>query len=108
MAKRDASVRLELGRPAALQACREAVSALGWAAREVDGPNLVAEEDPAGLCCVVWPVEVAVEIIAEGDSSLLELTATTPGRGPIQQRQLRERLGRLERELRHRASAETR
>ena len=101
-------MRLDRGRPAALQACREAVAALGWTAREVDGESLVAAEDPAGLCCVVWPVEVAVKIIDGGGSSILKLTATTPGRGPIQQRQLRERLGRLERELHHRASAEAR
>ena len=88
------SIDLELDLPpeASAELCRDALMGLGW---EVSGSGdeIEAAEPAERLCCVTWPVDLTITL-TDGDAQMSRLTvqATTPGRGPLQRRQLRDRL----------------
>ena len=92
--KRRLSLNLEATPEAAIGICTVAVRRLGW---ELDSaaekaPRLRAFEDPARLCCVASPAEVAIEAHARtGGGSELALEIEVPGYGPVAGRQLRSR-----------------
>lgn len=98
MAAKETSLVHPADAGATAAACRRAIERLGWDLLET-GPDsgLRAEEPAAGLCCVVWPVTVEVGIEPESEErTVVTIRATIPGWGPIQSRQLRDRLGALE------------
>ena len=100
--RRELTIEVEGSEAQAEDLCRKALRGLGWMDLDEGGSTVRAGEDPASLCCTVWPVEVEAIFRGDGETTEIELVATTPGRGPIQQRQLRDRLNRLAWEIRHR------
>jgi hypothetical protein len=99
------SIDLELAVPWEVSAelCRAALRGLGWEVSE-SGEEIEAAEPAERLCCVTWPVDLTIAL-AEGDQqrSRVTIEASTPGRGPLQQRQLRDRLAQFRAELLDRA-----
>ena len=83
--------------------CRQGIRSLGWDETGSDD-RIAASENPAQLCCVVWPVDVQITVHGAGAASQITVEGATPGRGPIQKRQLEDRLDRLAAEIRRRAA----
>ena len=91
------SLEIELPAPRedAARICRSVLESLGWELTS-DSDQIEAIEPADRLCCVTWPVSLTLTLadLDEGKSRI-SVQGTTPGRGPLQKRQLRDRMGRL-------------
>ena len=96
-------LELSCNREEGVAICRSALEGLGWEITAAAG-RIEAAEPAERLCCVTWPVNLTLSLAgSEGGGCDVRVEGTTPGRGPLQKRQLRDRLGRLRTELLERA-----
>jgi hypothetical protein len=88
-------LQIDLPADAAEQACRRAISDLGWRLLEDDGRRLVVKEVSPKATSFTWAakVEVVVEEASAGSEVLLNGSIT--GMGPVQKGHLRGQLGAL-------------
>ena len=93
---------LEIDLPApreeSARVCRAALQSLGWELTDKAG-RIEAVEPAERLCCVTWPVSLTLTLAEAEGGCRLTVEGTTPGRGSLQKRQLRDRLGRLRAQL---------
>ncbi len=92
----------EVESPAELSAvtCRQALHDLGWDVVVRSEGRLSGREDLALLRCIEGPIDVEAEVLARpGGRSEIVLDASMVGRGAIQSKRLRERIGGLERQI---------
>jgi hypothetical protein len=81
--------------------CRRALHDLGWEVSVRSEGRLTGREDLALLRCIEGPIDVEAEVLPRpGDRSEIVLDASMVGRGAIQSKRLRERIGGLERQIR--------
>ena len=80
---------------AAEQACRRAISDLGWRLLEDDGRRLVVKEVSPKVTSFTWAAKVEVMIEEDGDGSEVLLNGSITGMGPVQKGHLRGQLGAL-------------
>ena len=96
-------LELDFPREVSAELCRAALMGLGWEVTG-SGDEIAAAEPAERLCCVTWPVDLAITLTdGHAQGSRLTVEAATPGRGPLQKRQLRDRLGQFRAELLERA-----
>ena len=66
---------------------------------------MIAREELALLCCTEGPIQVDLRVRPQAqDRSEIVIEASNVGRGPIQSKRLRERVGGLERQIRRKTS----
>lgn len=97
---------LPVSREACADLCRRALEGLGWEVSE-SGEAIEAAEPAERLCCVTWPVDLTITVgESTPEGTPLSVEAATPGRGPLQRRQLRDRLAQLREALLERSQKE--
>jgi hypothetical protein len=77
------------------QACRSAISTLGWRLLEDEGSRLVTKEVTPHVAKMTWAAKVEVLIQQEGSGSNVELNGSITGMGPIQKNHLKGQIGAL-------------
>jgi hypothetical protein len=106
MAKRSHAFELDLASAGAPKAARKALEAMGWEVLEEDRRHVVGEEPAEKLRCVLWPVTADITwTTASNSQTRFELECSVPGRGPIQNRQLDNRMQAVQRRIEEQASA---
>jgi hypothetical protein len=104
MATRSATVVVPVGLAAALEACRQALSAEVWELEENGPDRIVANEWPWRISCRTRPARIQIRIdSAAGKRTELRLDASAPGFGPIVGKHLADHLEGLEQRIRDRA-----
>ena len=91
-------IQLPVDRDDCARICRSTLETLGWELED-DSEPIEAFEPADRLCCVTWPVDLTLTVADAEGGCRLTMEGTTPGRGPLQKRQLRDRMGRLRAEL---------
>jgi hypothetical protein len=90
---------VDLPAEAAEQACRRAISALGWRLLEDDGRRLVVKEVSPKVTSFTWAAKVEVVVEGDGDGSEVLLNGSITGMGPVQKGHLRGQLGALKNKI---------
>jgi hypothetical protein len=80
---------------AAEQACRRAISELGWRLLEDDGRRLVVKEVSPKATSFTWAAKVEIVVEEGGAGSEILLNGSITGMGPVQKGHLRGQLGAL-------------
>jgi hypothetical protein len=88
-------LQVDLPADAAEQACRRAISDLGWRLLEDDGRRLVVKEVSPKATSFTWAAKVEVVVEAAGVGSEILLNGSITGMGPVQKGHLRGQLGAL-------------
>lgn len=101
-AERELTIALDAGWDDALDACRDALGALGWMlVSSQAGGRLEAHEDPSGLRCRTTPSHITIEIVAPApDETVVKISGTAPGIGRVPARRLSKQLAALARRVR--------
>jgi hypothetical protein len=100
VATRRTTLEVEARADVASAECRKALRDLRWELSLGPEDRLVAREDLALLCCVEGPIQVDVRVLPRArDRSEVLIEASIVGRGPIQSKRLRDRVGGLERQI---------
>lgn len=86
---------MDLPADAVEQACRRAISDLGWRLLEDDGRRLVVKEVSPKATSFTWSAKVEVVVEEVGASSEVLLNGSITGMGPVQKGHLRGQLGAL-------------
>jgi hypothetical protein len=93
MPKLDEKIALNVSEHDAAQACRAAISKLGWQLLEESDTALVAEEAHEPSTSDSFPVKLTLRIAGSGRStSVVLLSASTARYGPLQRNHLRRQL----------------
>lgn len=86
---------MDLPADAVEQACRSAISDIGWRLLEDDGRRFVVKEVSSKSTSFTWAAKVEVVIEEDGDGSQVLLNGSITGMGPVQKGHLRGQLGAL-------------
>jgi hypothetical protein len=93
MPVRNETVLVPLGRDAALEACRRALSHDVWELEREGAERIIAYEWPWRISCQIRPTRLEIGVsTADDHGSLIELEASSPGLGPAPARHLRNHL----------------
>ena len=95
MSKHRDTLELDLPAGAAEQACRRAISELGWRLLEDEGRRLVVKEVSPKVTSFTWAAKVEVVIKENSAGSEILLNGSITGMGPVQNGHLRGQLGAL-------------
>lgn len=99
MSKHQDNLRLEISADAAEQACRRAISEMGWRVLEDDGRRLVAKEITPQSINFTWSAKVEILIEEDGSVSAIQLNGSITGMGPIQKGHLKGQVGALKNKI---------
>jgi hypothetical protein len=92
-------LELDLSADVAGQACRRAISDLGWRVLEDEGARLVVKEVSPQTTSFTWSAKIEVAIQENGSSSEILLNGSITGMGPIQKGHLRGQVGALKNKI---------
>ena len=95
LSKHHDTLQVDLPVDAAEQACRRAISDLGWRLLEDDGGRLVVKEVSPKATSFTWAAKVEVVVEDAGAGSEILLNGSITGMGPVQKGHLRGQLGAL-------------
>jgi hypothetical protein len=88
-------LRVDLSADAAEQACRRAISELGWRLLEDDGRRLVVKEVSPKATSFTWAAKIEVLVEEDDGGAALLLNGSITGMGPVQKGHLRGQVGAL-------------
>ena len=72
----------------AKQACRDAISGLGWKSED-EGDAIVAKP---GMSATAWPSKLTITVADAGGSSSVNVDGSIMGFGPVQKKHLQKRM----------------
>ena len=105
MSKRTTRLLVESPEEDLLRSYRSKLDRLWWEHLEEGESYILSREDPVRLCCKESPAQARLELEPVEGGTIAEILVSVPGFGPIASRNLRDRLGLIERAVR---SSETR
>jgi hypothetical protein len=99
MSRHRDSLRVAVDADAAEQACRAAISELGWRVLEDDGRRLVTKEVTPQAISFTWSAKIEVLVEEDGDESEIRLNGSITGMGPVQKGHLKGQVGALKNKI---------
>lgn len=95
MSKYRDSLSLDVSYPEAEQACRRAISQLGWRVLDDEGDRLVVKEVTPHVAKMTWAAKVELLIEHSDLRTVVQLNGSITGMGPVQKNHLKGQVGAL-------------
>jgi hypothetical protein len=104
--KASHAFELDLAYLRAARTVRRAMDGLGWEVVDEYADRLVGEEALTGASHVIWPVKAEISWVEISHTRMrIELDCTISGQGPLQSRDLVDRMRQLQGEIEQQARA---